>query len=130
MLPVIALGLPIAIIVAIAFVIWAFAEVAFRQPGSAAPRQEPAFWRPPIIAGQDLFAWAARVAKTLTLQRLSEPRSEQTAGQIVEAIGQGASKAIALAKDELTDGPRYRLPESQLRSPHDHGHCRGSIGYR
>jgi Fe-S-cluster containining protein len=101
MLPVIVLGLALAVIVTIAFVIWAFVEVAFRQPGPAAPRREPAFWRPPIIAGQDLFAWAARVAKTLTLQRLSEPRSEKTAGRIAEAIGHGASNAIALAKDEL-----------------------------
>jgi hypothetical protein len=109
MLPVVVLALPVAIIVAIAVVVWAVLEVAFRPAGTAAPRHEPVAWRPPIIAGQELFAWAARIARTLTLQRLSEPRNQRTARAIVEAVGLGASQAIALAKDELPvahDAPR------------------------
>lgn len=101
MLPVVVLSLFGGVLAVGVLFTWAFVEVGFRQSPPVIARPPVASFRPPIISGGELRNWAARIARTLTLQVLSEPRSDHTAARIATVIGEGTTEAIAAAKGEV-----------------------------
>ncbi|MEX0675925.1 MAG: hypothetical protein WD063_02540 [Pirellulales bacterium] len=86
----------VSLLVVFAAVACAFLEIALAGPQSVRESSETLrWWRPPLVRGDDLLAWATATATAVTKRRLTRPRSQNTAEQLATDIYEGTTYAIA-----------------------------------
>ncbi len=96
MLAIVFAGLLISVLIVFALVAYAFLDAAFTGPRPDAELSEASRqWQPPLLRGDDLFAWAVATAKTMTTRWVANRRSHNAAKQLATDIYEGATMAIA-----------------------------------
>ncbi len=114
MFAIVLIALSLSLFVVFLVFVLTFLDVAFAGPRPDSDRRQPdQSWHPPLIQGNELFAWAAEAARSSVRRRLSHGRSASTAAEIARDVFAGTNYAIDRAPRTLQRG-----------SPHDCSSCR------
>lgn len=100
MLPTLMIFLVAATLLVVAVFCLMFFSVAFAGPAGATAGGTPENWQPPRDSDDTLVHWAARMAASVTRQRLSLGRSSATAMELAKELYAGTSEAIEQLREE------------------------------